>query len=846
MKQRHTRGLFDLLDLRHPQVRWLTPLVVAASCCLGTATSGLAQEVVPAAAQETPQPPPIRPLQATEIADSAVAARAVLRNASRTVDATTDLAEISEGLAGSSDRVTVLERDSRERMQTDGPGFALEQTERSWQRVADQLGAWLRRLSSNAADVGSALDRIDAEKQLWEMTRDSIRAGDVPAEVTREIRQTLAAVDSVQGLVRAARDSVLKLQAAVSEQKTRADQNLADQREEIARRRGRLLSIDSSPLWKVFDRPDEDRSLSERNAATLQLNYVSVRWYLEERKGELLGSLAFLLALIATLVRLRGVAETQLDQDDSLRVVAGFFDRPVAAGFFIASLIGYMAQPSAPRAWKALLGLVALAAVLRLLPRILTKSTRSWGYVAAALFFLQQTVVLSEFGTPENRLALLLLSVVGLAACLRFMSSPVLTQTTVSKRWALAIGAAVRLSAIAFAVGTIANIVGSAGFATIVTTGTVHLAFAAIAFWVAVVVVLAAVRIGTRTKTAARLGIAPPTAGTVERVARHLVVSLAWIGFAATTLSGFGVLEPVITALTRVFGAGISVGTFSLSVGDVLVFGLVIWLSLKFSQFVSFVLGTDLLPLMHLRHGLQAAIIQLTRYAVILIGILVAFSAAGVEIDRLTVLFGAVGVGVGFGLQNVVNNLASGLIVLFGQGINFGDEVQFDQFSGVVRDIGLLQSTVRTYHGADVLVPNATLVSSTVVNWTRELADLRRVDVPVGVAYGTDPKTVIDLLEGMATEHPQVVKKPAPKVIFLGFGENSMNFQLNVWFPVDQWYGASSEVRVAASDALSSAGIEIAVPQRDLRLRSVDEEVSIEVSSHKDSSPERGPVREPL
>jgi small-conductance mechanosensitive channel len=153
----------------------------------------------------------------------------------------------------------------------------------------------------------------------------------------------------------------------------------------------------------------------------------------------------------------------------------------------------------------------------------------------------------------------------------------------------------------------------------------VHLAFAAIAFWVAAVVVLAAVRIGTRTKTAARLGIAaPPTAGTAQRGARRLVVSLTWIGFAATTLSGFDVLDPVITALTRVLGAGISVGTFSLSVGAVLVFGVVIWLSLKFSQFVSFVLGTDLLPLMHLRHGLQAAIIQLTRYAVILIGILVA------------------------------------------------------------------------------------------------------------------------------------------------------------------------------------------------------------------------------
>jgi small-conductance mechanosensitive channel len=250
---------------------------------------------------------------------------------------------------------------------------------------------------------------------------------------------------------------------------------------------------------------------------------------------------------------------------------------------------------------------------------------------------------------------------------------------------------------------------------------------------------------------------------------------------------------------------------------------------------ICFVLGTDLLPLMNLSRGLPAAIVQLTRYVVVVVGILVAFSAAGVDVDRLTVLFGALGVGVGFGLQNVVGNFASGLVVLFGQGINYGDEVQLEEHAGVVRDIGLLQSTVRTYHGADVLVPNATLISSTVVNWTREDASQRRVDIPVGVSYGTDSKTVIELLEGVANKHPLVARNPAPKALFLGFGESSMNFQLNVWFAEDTWYGAASDVRVEANDALNGAGIEVAFPQRDLHLRSIGKGVSIEVSSPPDS-----------
>ncbi len=279
-------------------------------------SSEAAQERSPDATQVESQAAPLSPFGPTEIADSALATGALLREASRTVDATTGLAEISDAIPGVSGRIDNLERDTRGRMQGDGPGFALEQTEHAWQRVLGQLDGWLGTLSSNATAVGSLLDQIDAGRRRWEMTRDSTRAGEVPAEVTREIGQTLAAVDSVQGLVRVARDTVLKLQAAVGLQKARADQNLADLRQEISSRRGRLLRIDSPPLWKAFDRPGVRRSLSERTAAVWQLNYRSVSSFLAEQEGRLLGDLAFLLILILILARLRDVAGTQLEQDD--------------------------------------------------------------------------------------------------------------------------------------------------------------------------------------------------------------------------------------------------------------------------------------------------------------------------------------------------------------------------------------------------------------------------------------------------------------------------------------------------------------------------------------------------
>lgn len=830
------------MTLRYPRpiplrVQSLTVLVLAFSCIL-PAAPGIAQEVARDTAQATtqtiPPPPPLRPLELREIADSAVAARAVLREASRSVDMVDDLAEIAAAFSAQSGHIDILEQETRRQMDMGGPYFALYQTEHAWQRVAERLAGWLRTLSSKATAVSSALDQIDDEQRLWEMTRDSTRAEDVPAEVAREISQTLAAIDSVQGIVRVARDTVLKLQAAVGEIKSHADQNLADERQEIDRRRGSFVSIDGPPVWRMFDQLDDQSSLSERTQATWRLNYQTVRWHVEQEKGRLLWSLALLLALIAALFSLRGVAGEQLQSDDSSRVATGILDRPVAAGIFIAVLVGYMLQPNAPRAWKAVLGLVLLVAAVRLIPRILTESTRWWGYVAAILFILQQAVNLATFGTPEGRVILLLLSLTGLGATLWLAKSTALAKSTISGRWPRAIGLGVRFSSIAFATGIIANIVGGVGFAAVVTTGTVHLIFAAIGFWLAAEAVLGFVSAATSTESASRLGTTPAIAETTDRVVRRVVSVVAVVGWAGTALAGFGLLDPVTTTLKNLFDAGISVGNFSLTVGDVLIFSFIVWLALKLSQLISFVLETDILPHVDLPRGVPGVITKLIQYAVILVGVLVAFSAVGFDVDRLTIVLGALGVGVGFGLQNVINNFVSGLIVLFGNGINFGDAVQFEGYSGKIRDIGLVQSTVRTYHGADVLVPNSILVSSTLVNWTRDRNDVRRIDVPVGVAYGTDPNTVIETLEGAATNHPLVVKSPAPKALFLGFDENSLKFQLNVWFAEDKWYNASSDLRIAANDALSAAGIEIARPQRDLHLRSIDEGVSFDVSSQEE------------
>ena len=220
--------------------------------------------------------------------------------------------------------------------------------------------------------------------------------------------------------------------------------------------------------------------------------------------------------------------------------------------------------------------------------------------------------------------------------------------------------------------------------------------------------------------------------------------------------------------------------------------------------------------------GVPTAISKTVSYAVVLVGLWFAVLASGMDVTRFTVLVGTLGVGIGFGLQNVVNNFVSGLILLYERPVRLGDVVEVGKTTGEISRIGVRSSTVKTFQGAEVVVPNSNLVSNELVNWT--LSDrARRIEIEVGVAYGSDPERVVKLLVEAARGHDGVLEFPPPSALFTGFGDSSLDFQLRCWTRrFDLWTVVASEVRIAVSRALEAAGIDIPFPQRDLHVVSVD------------------------
>jgi small-conductance mechanosensitive channel len=240
------------------------------------------------------------------------------------------------------------------------------------------------------------------------------------------------------------------------------------------------------------------------------------------------------------------------------------------------------------------------------------------------------------------------------------------------------------------------------------------------------------------------------------------------------------------------------------------------------SWMLQILLTENVLARRHMDTGVSIAVTRLLHYALVTIGFVIALVVLGVDLTKMTLLVSALGVGIGFGLQTVVNNFVCGLILLFERPLRVGDTIELGGQRMKIAKIGLRSTTVRTFAQADIIVPNTDLVTNQVTNWTLTNR-YAQGKITVGVAYGSDVALVMQTLKECALAHPGVMKSPEPGILFRSFGDSSLDFELNVRVTdVDNGSQIESDLRQEIERRFRQAGIEIPFPQRDLHVRSVE------------------------
>jgi small-conductance mechanosensitive channel len=277
--------------------------------------------------------------------------------------------------------------------------------------------------------------------------------------------------------------------------------------------------------------------------------------------------------------------------------------------------------------------------------------------------------------------------------------------------------------------------------------------------------------------------------------------------------------------LFRISGTEISLLTIIVMIA-------VVWISAKLAKFVRNYFEKSVFPRFKIEEGLRFSLSKIIGYLIITIGVLIALQGLGIKLSTLAIFAGTLGVGIGFGMQNITNNVVSGIVILFERPIKEGDMIRFHQTFGVVHKIRLRASVIRTIYNEHLIVPNAEFINGVVENMTTE--DIRlRVSVKVGVAYGTEPGIVRDALVQASRTTEGVMEYPIPLVLFRNFGDSALEFELLAWIADPaQRYTIESDLRFSIVEIFKEANITIAFPQRDIWIRSIPQQIADSTALH--------------
>ena len=268
-------------------------------------------------------------------------------------------------------------------------------------------------------------------------------------------------------------------------------------------------------------------------------------------------------------------------------------------------------------------------------------------------------------------------------------------------------------------------------------------------------------------------------------------------------------------------------GSLDFTFGDIFLFIFILLLSWGLNSIIKMIFDEDNYRKFETMRGIPSAISMTLRILFTSAAIFFAFSAAGFDMKSFSIVLGALSVGIGFGLQNVVNNYISGLILIYERPVQKGDIVEVNNLLGEVVDIGIRRSNVRTFDGAEVIIPNANLTSNDLINWT--LSDKhKRLDLKIGVSYNSDPNLVLSILNEVATQNTLIVNFPPPKILFDEFGDSSLNYRVLCWVLLENSLQAKSNLSIEIFNAFAKKGIEIPFPQMDLHVKDVSEKPSLQ------------------
>ena len=685
-------------------------------------------------------------------------------------------------------------------------------------------------LQEEFVDVIGYLDafkqKLTREARIWKNTKRKVERDSLITVVPVKIDETLFYIDSTLVLISQKSNAVMEILERTIEKGVEIDAEIESTKALIVSRQNQAFQGDHLPFFRLDLVTDYGKELADSFTQLNLVDLVELKEYISSQGSSvvltvlLFFTLLYLFVIIKRKVRFQESGYGYFYKNMLFRVLSHQISATIVLTLFCTLFI----FPDRPVIFREISYYVIAFPLIHILSALLDKKYHLYLYAFGVLVVFYMLVLLISSESVSYRILLLFISAAEITLLALFLMR-FETKHELGKTQRRIIYSFVILHLALACVGLISNIAGRVILTEIVLGAVFYNIFYGLVFFITAMLFNGLVATGIDTSRGQRVNVFRLYGEKIKKNNIYLLNFLAIILWIFLMLKNFRIDEYVYNGFVSVITNKISIGFASFSLDSILIFFLVIYVSILISNMLRMLLEEDVLNRFSLSKGLPHTIAMLIKYSLITAGFFLAVNAAGIPLDKLTIILGAMSVGIGFGLQNIFNNLVSGLILLFERPIQLGDTVEVGQLTGNVKSIGLRSSNVITFQGAEVIVPNGQLISNEVINWT--LSDQkRRIELAVGVSYDSDPKLVHRLLMDILNAHEELVKDPEPLVFFTALGESSLDFALLFWV-ADYNHGRriKSEILFSIFEVFKENNIEIPFPQRDIHVRSVDKDI---------------------
>jgi potassium efflux system protein len=681
---------------------------------------------------------------------------------------------------------------------------------RVWRIFGIRLSVLARELRKDATDLEEQLERLDKLNKTWQATLQSAKQPEKPPQFSQSVQRVVDSVERVQKAAESAQAHVLLVQNRISEQETRVRTTLSAIEQGETRALKSLFVRDSPPIWSL--KSSLDTEWEKHSGASFSAQLRESATFIKRLPFTFLIHALFIVLIASVLRWMRHRIHKLAEEKPDLQSALAALDLPISTACALSLLLIPSIYTQAPRLIYGVMAVVTIIPTMVILRRLLDRSSYPILNALVIIYFVGLLRVLAA-SLPVSARLIFLGQVLGAAVFLFWVLRswhPSTEAVETHRRIWRTTRAVAKIGLVVLPVAFLANIFGYVNLGNLLGIIFFRSVFIAAMLYTAIRIIEGLMTIALHVQPLRSLRVISLHRSMLQRRMGRVFEFLAFLIWLNLALNFLGLRGPLIATAEAALNADLVIGSFKITPASVLAALITVWASFLVSKFLRFLLEEDVYHHVHLASGIPYAISTMLHYVILLLGFFIALGALGIDLTKLTILVGAFSVGIGFGLQNVINNFVSGLILLFERPIKIGDVVEVSGNVGEVRRIGIRASVIRTADGSEIIVPNGTLISSLVTNWT--FSDRQRaIEVSVNVVAGADSERVVELLKNTAASQPAIVKEPAPQVYVLNFTGGAVTFQIRAWTDrYEDWARIRSDLAVAVKGALTREKIGIA------------------------------------